>query len=106
VNERKTILANKEISTRTMREKIDVLEKIQRDLRLKLEDRIANNEKMEKKYQLMLEEKVRLRNLIVKIKMRKITNPNQKLCKNCGKDYLETENFNWSCRIHRVFIDC
>ena len=24
-----------------------------------------------------------------------------KICKNCGKDYVEKENFNWSCRTHR-----
>lgn len=24
----------------------------------------------------------------------------QKVCKNCGKDYVEKENFNWSCRTH------
>lgn len=26
---------------------------------------------------------------------------NQKICKNCGQEYLEKENFNWSCRTHR-----
>lgn len=24
-----------------------------------------------------------------------------KTCKNCGADYLESENFNWSCRTHK-----
>ena len=24
----------------------------------------------------------------------------QKTCRNCGKEYLESENFNWSCRTH------
>lgn len=23
------------------------------------------------------------------------------LCKNCGKDYVDSENYNWSCRIHQ-----
>lgn len=23
------------------------------------------------------------------------------MCKNCAKDYIEKENFNWSCRTHR-----
>ncbi|TNV84813.1 hypothetical protein FGO68_gene13458 [Halteria grandinella] len=25
----------------------------------------------------------------------------QKYCKNCKREYLEQENFNWSCRVHR-----
>ena len=25
----------------------------------------------------------------------------QKICKMCGKDYVEKENLNWSCRTHR-----
>ena len=25
----------------------------------------------------------------------------QKVCKNCGKDYIEKDNFKWSCRTHR-----
>ena len=25
----------------------------------------------------------------------------QKFCKSCNREYLETENFNWSCKIHR-----
>jgi hypothetical protein len=29
-------------------------------------------------------------------------NLNSKFCKNCNKDYLEIENYNWSCRTHRV----
>ena len=25
-----------------------------------------------------------------------------KMCKNCGREYHEKENFNWSCRTHRT----
>ena len=24
-----------------------------------------------------------------------------KLCKNCSKEFLETDNFNWSCKTHK-----
>lgn len=36
-------------------------------------------------------EKLKLRNYIVE----------QKICRNCRKDYSEKENFNWSCRTHQ-----
>ena len=35
------------------------------------------------------------------MKRRRNVDLNQKLCKNCGREYLENENFNWSCRTHR-----
>lgn len=31
---------------------------------------------------------------------RKLFEAQQRTCKNCGKDYEETENYNWSCRTH------
>ena len=39
---------------------------------------------------------------IQRLKNRRTFNVNQKICKLCGKEYLEKENFNWSCRTHRV----
>jgi len=32
---------------------------------------------------------------------RKLFEQETKTCKNCGKEYLEAENFNWSCRTHQ-----
>jgi uncharacterized protein YfcZ (UPF0381/DUF406 family) len=36
-----------------------------------------------------------------KLKNRKNLDANQKFCINCQKDYLEKENYNWSCQLHR-----
>lgn len=47
-------------------------------------------------------EKEKLRMKIMKLRKRRIIDFNQKICKNCGKEYLENDNYNWSCRTHRV----
>jgi hypothetical protein len=40
---------------------------------------------------------------ILRLKMRKgKTDHNIKLCKNCGIEFPEKENFNWSCRTHQI----
>ena len=47
-------------------------------------------------------EREKIKQKIIKMKKRRNVDFNQKICKKCGKEYLETENFNWSCRTHRV----
>lgn len=43
-----------------------------------------------------------MRNRIVKLKQKKgKIDKDIKMCKNCGKEYLEKENFNWSCKTHK-----
>lgn len=43
-----------------------------------------------------------MRDRIKKLKLKRGKyDVSQKVCKNCGKDYNEKENFNWSCRTHR-----
>ena len=78
------------------------LEKQLRERERALEQKCNDYEKLEKKCRLAFEDREKMRLRIIKMKMRKTANPNQKLCKNCGHEYLETENFNWSCRTHRV----
>ena len=48
-------------------------------------------------------ENKRLRQRIEKLRNWKFMSNSNNLvvCKNCGKEYLETDNFNWSCRTHR-----
>ena len=103
-NARILILAEKEKATSSLKERIADLEKQLRDREKELEQKVSDYEKLEKKYRQATDEKEKMRQRIIKMKIRKIANPNQKLCKNCGREYLETENFNWSCRTHRVFF--
>ena len=49
-------------------------------------------------------EREKLKQKINKLKRRRNVDLNQKICKNCAKEYLENENYNWSCRTHRVSI--
>lgn len=43
----------------------------------------------------------KLKNRIVKMANKKSKNDRDiKICKNCKNEYLEKENFNWSCRTH------
>eukprot|EP00347_Sterkiella_histriomuscorum_P014287 403361452 len=46
-------------------------------------------------------EREKLKQKIQKLKKRRIIDFNQKICRSCGKEYLESDNYNWSCRIHR-----
>lgn len=48
-----------------------------------------------------LMENIKLKQRIQKLKNKRFRiEDNQKICKKCGKEYLEKENFNWSCRTH------
>ena len=63
-----------------------------------VEDKFA----LEKEKKEWIEEREKMKERIKKLKSRKgKIDVMQKVCKNCAKDYIETENFNWSCRIHQ-----
>ncbi len=49
-----------------------------------------------------LNEKEKIKAKFNRLKRRKAVDFNQKICKHCGKEYLENDNYNWSCRTHRV----
>jgi ribosomal protein S27AE len=49
----------------------------------------------------MTNERDALKLKLTKIKQKKTVDVQSKFCVNCGKDFLEKENFNWSCQIHR-----
>ncbi len=102
-NARALLLAEKDKVTALLKERIAEIEKNLREREKEMEQRSLEYDKLDKKFRQTVDEKEKMRQRIVKMKVRKITNPNQKLCKNCGREYLETENFNWSCRTHRVF---
>lgn len=82
--------------------KIIDLEKEQTALGSALEKRIDAMVKIEKKYKQILDDKEKLRQRIMAMRMKTVLSTSQKLCKNCSQEYAEGENFNWSCRTHRV----
>ncbi len=85
-----------------LKEKMTELEKQLRERERALEQKTDDCHKLEKQCRIALDDREKMRLRIIKMKMRKTANLNQKLCKNCGREYMETENFNWSCRTHRV----
>ena len=47
-------------------------------------------------------ERDKMKQRFLKLKNRRFRiDQNQKICKKCGKEYLEKENYNWSCRTHQ-----
>ena len=58
-------------------------------------------EKQEKKLKEAMDENEKLRQKVNKSRVkRKYTEMTEKLCRTCQRLYLESENFNWSCRTH------
>ncbi len=101
---RNLLVAEKERSTVAFKEQIGELEKSLRAKESALEAKDSEYEKLDRMYRQAAEEREKMRERIAKIRMKKVVNPNQKQCKNCCREYLETENFNWSCRTHRVTL--
>jgi len=55
----------------------------------------------EKTNKLLMSEREKMKERIKKLKSRKGKfDAGSKICRGCGRDYLEKENFNWSCRTH------
>ena len=70
-----------------------------------LEEKLVNetNEKLklEKALKASIDEREKMKLRIVKLKNRKgKVDQGIKMCRNCGKEFHEKENFNWSCRTH------
>lgn len=97
---RDEIASQKEMLSKRYVEKLNTLVR-------QLEEAIEQKEtykgeqvKIEKRYKELTEEYMKLRQ---RMKMYKFSSANQaedKICKNCSKLYYETENYNWSCRVH------
>ena len=101
-NARSYLVAEKDKNAATFKEQIADLEKSLRAKEVELETKCTDYLKLDRMFRMATEEREKMRQRLVKLKMKKVTNPNQKLCKNCGREYLETDNYNWSCRTHRV----
>ena len=78
---------------------------LDREMKLKTEDCKENFEmklQLEKEKKNLIAEREKMKERIKKLKTKKGKfDVQQKVCKNCGKDYTEKENFKWSCRVHR-----
>ena len=70
----------------------------------KRDEKIEETAKLQKQLDQLQNERDKLKNKILKLKRRRNVDFNQKICKLCGREYLENENFNWSCRTHRVSL--
>ncbi|OMJ90756.1 hypothetical protein SteCoe_6834 [Stentor coeruleus] len=91
--------AQKEKILKVFKEK---LSSVQKDLQSAVEERESLNLKLtelDKKYQDLLEEFRKFRQKI-KIRYTALSKNEEKFCKNCQKSFYESENFNWSCKIH------
>jgi hypothetical protein len=74
-----------------IKEQLQEIEKLKSDL-----------EKSIKNGKLMADENLKLRQRIQRIKNKRFRiEDNQKICKKCTREYLEKENFNWSCKTHQ-----
>ena len=61
----------------------------------------ADFHKVSKELQILIDEKEKMRARIIKLRNRKgKVDVGIKTCKNCGKEFHENSNFNWSCHIH------
>ena len=61
-----------------------------------------DRDKQEKKFKEMSEDRDKLKMRLKKYRARrKMFEPEQKTCKNCNREYLDSANFNWSCRTHQ-----
>ena len=57
--------------------------------------------KLTERGRLLEKERNTIRERLLKLKKRKgKIDFGLKLCKNCGSDYQDSENYNWSCRFH------
>ena len=86
---------------RNFKEKNEKLDK-QREEAIAIKN--AAQGELNKKDQLIFRlenEKESLKQIIKKIKNRKAVDVTTKLCVNCGKEFNEKENYNWSCQKHR-----
>ena len=68
----------------------------------KANDYFEKNTLLEKEKKNLIIDREKMKERVKKLKMRRgKIDDQEKVCKNCGKDYIETENYNWSCRTHR-----
>ncbi|CDW87557.1 ankyrin repeat domain containing protein [Stylonychia lemnae] len=69
-------------------------------LRREIEKQAMEKREVDAQAILATEEITMLKKRIERLKIRKVK-LNQKICKNCNQEFIESENYNWSCRTHQ-----
>lgn len=71
------------------------------ELKQTVEKLVEKLQEEKKNQRLLADEKEGLKRALAKLFARKgKVNNDTRNCKNCNKEFVEKENFNWSCRIH------
>ena len=84
-----------------MKQKIDRLDADLKKKNAECEGLNEDLQKLEKLNKTLLQERDKQKLRIAKLIARKGKfDTGRKTCKNCGKEYNEKENFNWSCTMH------
>ena len=98
---KKKLIDEKEKFLTTVKDRIAQLDQETRQAVKEKDIAIDEMTKMSKQMVVVSNEREKLKEKIAKLKNRRNVDLNQKICKNCSKEYLENENYNWSCRTHR-----
>ena len=102
INEKNKLEKEKTTQMETFKKRLMELD---RDMKQRGEELNESQEAklyLEKEKKHLIAEREKMKDRIKKLKQRKGKfDVASKVCKNCGKDYIEKENFNWSCRVHR-----
>ncbi|CDW73124.1 ankyrin repeat domain containing protein [Stylonychia lemnae] len=98
---KKKLIEDKEKFLHFFKEKMNQMETELNESKTSKEQIKEEFTKLEKLLISVTNEREKLKIKIQKLKNRRAVDLDQKICKNCGKEYLQNENFNWSCRTHR-----
>eukprot|EP00347_Sterkiella_histriomuscorum_P024062 403332433 len=99
---RTMLLKEKEAFATSMKDKVAQLELDLKSTKSELDKLNEDFQKLEKFNKQMLNERDKMKQRLVKLKNRRFKiDQEQKICKKCGKEYHEKENYNWSCRTHQ-----
>jgi hypothetical protein len=85
-----------QLKTRTMN-----LERDMKVFKEKFEDAEKERLRLKGVNDFLNEEKNQMKVRLAKLKARRGKDLDLKICKSCGQDFSDRENYNWSCRTHK-----
>eukprot|EP00347_Sterkiella_histriomuscorum_P014023 403362455 len=97
----KRLMDQREKIQLVLRESTQKLQKERDQAQLERNEKIEELSRLTKQMQVLITEREKFKVKLLKLKKRKNIDFNQKTCRNCGQDFVELENYNWSCRTHR-----